>query len=370
MVMLGVAKASGASAMVAQSDSENINKVRIVGGLETGPNAYPFLVLIKTTISTNASKGTSESFVCGGSLIAPGWVVTAAHCVSSRLSSSPARKKKRDKRDGSDPNEPRIVVSYGSNNRNRMKSMGIRRVIVHPQADLNLFQNDIALIELASEVKNLKPIKISSAIVYRSQPVVAVGFGVTSASDRGAVQVSRQVDLMTSDDGPSPDKEKNNLGPSSGCNMIKPGFVDNNQDVICCPVSVGKDTCFGDSGGPLIASTEGESGGSDSGSVGSENVLIGITSFGDTDGSLQYICGGAGGFGFYTHPSFFLGFITNTTGLSLQDIATNATLSRNSPTVPPPVVSKGVKVLPNQQLMPYFFQIIVLASLILAFFDK
>ncbi len=62
--------ASGAAPAQAQSPD-------IVGGREAAPGAWPWQVALVVHTSSQAYNG----FFCGGSLIAPEWVLTAAHCL-------------------------------------------------------------------------------------------------------------------------------------------------------------------------------------------------------------------------------------------------------------------------------------------------
>ena len=66
---------SGSPVAPAQVDDTDI-----IGGSEAEPGAWPWQVALIQRTQPNAYFGQ----FCGGSLIAPDWVLTAAHCVDRR----------------------------------------------------------------------------------------------------------------------------------------------------------------------------------------------------------------------------------------------------------------------------------------------
>ncbi|EDO38900.1 predicted protein [Nematostella vectensis] len=71
LLLLGLASAFVRRAFVSSSCGRRPDGVRIVGGDEAVPHSWPWQVSIRL-------KG---SHICGGSLLSPLWLLTAAHCV-------------------------------------------------------------------------------------------------------------------------------------------------------------------------------------------------------------------------------------------------------------------------------------------------
>ncbi len=103
------------------------NTCKIVGGQEATPGAWPWM----TALIHSYEDSLYDAHFCGGTLIHPKWVVTAAHCVD-------------DKR----TEDIEVVAGIHDLAHDAGKRIKVRRIISHPAYDYWTDDSDIALLEL------------------------------------------------------------------------------------------------------------------------------------------------------------------------------------------------------------------------------
>ncbi|KAM3872280.1 suppressor of tumorigenicity 14 protein homolog [Diretmus argenteus] len=214
---------------------------RIVGGQMSREGEWPWQVSLHI-------RGTGH--VCGASVLSNRWLVTAAHCVQDSAKQKYSR---------ADLWEAMLGLHVQSQNNKWTVKRNVKQIIPHPAYNHQTYDNDIALMELDSNItlnQNIWPICLPTATYDFPAGKAAwiTGWGVTREGGFPASILQKaEVRIIN----------------STVCNSLMQGEV--TDRMLCAGVlKGGVDACQGDSGGPL--SVTGPSG---------RVFLAGVVSWGD-----------------------------------------------------------------------------------------
>ncbi|CAF1027002.1 unnamed protein product [Rotaria sordida] len=261
---------------------------RIVGGEIAVRQSWSWIVSVRS----------HGEHICGGSILSPSFIITAAHCFkyTTDLASITILA-------GS------LTVKSSLNDSSQVRS--IAQLYKHPNYDSSLLTNDLTLLRLSSPLnmthRNIKPICLPSGTVPQPSnniSMIAIGWGTTSTWPITLSPTLRQVTVQSIEN------------TYSGCQYL----ISDSKLQFCAGVRTGsKDTCYGDSGGPLMAFVN--------------NIwqLYGITSYG-------YECALPDYPGVYTRVSYYIKWMksimpsneitTTTSGTTKKPITTLTTTNK------------------------------------------
>jgi secreted trypsin-like serine protease len=263
----------------------------IVGGNVAPEGKYPWQVRLYTSMDDDKGR-------CGGTIIADQWVLTAAHCAVV------------------DPNAEAnvvpldaIVVGYGSIDRTKTTKIESERIVVHPlYLEHGIAGNaDLALIKLKQPIADAKAVQLADPqlnerLLTPGAKVTVTGWGALwDTDDKGIMEMLSQLTA-----GADLDERLNNplklhqveiqVLDNESCRSVFQSLSISIADSDICGMSPTsrKNSCYGDSGGPLLASTGSRA-----------FVQVGVVSRG---------CGNQGLPNIYTRVSSFSDWIGETMG--------------------------------------------------------
>jgi len=207
------------------NDNERELNTRIINGNKATEGRYSYAVSLQDTVG----------HFCGGSLIAPDVVLSAAHCAGSDYKAIIGRHE--------------LKTSDGD-------EVNVKDEMMHPDYDRDTTDNDFMLVFLErSTTEDVELVQLSPSVISEGTAVTVMGWGDThkdeAIKELAAELMEVEVTVITNDE----------------CELSKSdeiGFEYDYNDQITenmmCAKSVEvKDSCQGDSGGPLvIRSTSGD----------------------------------------------------------------------------------------------------------------
>jgi len=249
---------------------------RIVGGEPAERGDYPWAA----SIALVRQNGSLFSF-CGGSLISPEWVLTAAHCTVQV--------------------GHKVILGRLNLTENDGEVHDVVQVINHADYNSDTSDIDIALVKLDSPASQT-PISVvskNSNLETPGKPFTVVGWGLL---EEGGMASDRLMEVTLP------------VVSNQSCQSMYDGTGVNITENMLCAAEPNKDSCQGDSGGPgMVVDSEQDT-----------DRLAGVVSFGIGCARPNFP-------GVYTRVSKFIDWIDGHIGNETQPIPDSTTMPISPP---------------------------------------
>jgi trypsin len=211
---------------------EEVSRKRVIGGHPTDIKKHPWQAALNIKI------GLATHF-CSGSFIAPGWVLTAAHCFSEGL-----------------VHPEGVKLKTAVTDRLQGNWVVAKKVIVNKSYNSDSHEDDIALIKVVGMPAGAKTIPLldPSVTLAPGQDLEVTGWGATESGTSSRELREATVPYVDNATCNEPNSYNGRALPGMICAGKREGGID---------------SCQGDSGGPLVWNSK------------DGPVLVGVVSWGD-----------------------------------------------------------------------------------------